>query len=131
MEEKKKKQLMVIGISICLALAVAITFLTRSRATGISSIKEGDLVWVMCSNPDCQAEYRIGKRDYFTFMKENVTPAIMKPPMTCEECGEESVFRALKCENCDVIFFYGESSGFMDKCPECGFSKIEESRENR
>jgi len=128
MEDKKKKILMVSGICVCLVIAVAVTFLTRSRATGLSSIKAGELMWVMCSNPDCQAEYRVGRKDFYTFMKENVTPSEMKPPMICEECDEESVYRALKCENCDVIFFYGVADGFMDKCTECGFSKTEESR---
>jgi len=129
--EERKKNLITIGIIVgCLVIAVAVTFFTRRTSHGIDSIKKGDMIWVKCYSTDCKAEYQIEKRDYFEFLQKNANPMAMRmPPMECEKCSQKSIYRAVKCEECDTIFFYGEiADQFKDKCPKCGFSKTESLR---
>jgi len=138
MENDKKKPIMIGIIVVCLVAAGIIFWLQRPGSSGgIEDIKRGELIWVKCSNPDCGAEYQVDKRDYYEFLQENANPMVMTtPPMECKECGEESVYRAEKCENCGAIFFRGSvPNDFADRCPECGHSKTErlrkEAREKR
>ncbi len=60
--------------------------------------------------------------------------AMVAPPVVCKKCGEQSVFRAEKCQNpdCGIVFLRGSVPGdFADRCPECGRSETEESRKRR
>ncbi|MHC4684655.1 MAG: hypothetical protein ACYTEW_10145, partial [Planctomycetota bacterium] len=65
----------------------------------------------------------------------NIDPmAMVAPPVVCESCGSESVYRAEKCQNpdCAIVFFRGSvPNDFADRCPECGRSGTEESRKRR
>ncbi|MBN2376273.1 MAG: hypothetical protein JXD22_07725 [Sedimentisphaerales bacterium] len=54
-------------------------------------------------------------------------------PFICPKCGQEKVFRAMKCNNCDCIFIpkaRGKKGGYVDKCPQCGFSQREQDQKN-
>lgn len=94
----------------------------------------GEMIWVKCKNADCGAEYQIGKKDYFEQLEEKMradTTTSQMPALTCKDCGEKSVYRAVKCEKCGNIFYYGRPDDFNDRCPKCAFSKIEDERKKR
>lgn len=124
-----------IGIAVvCIVLAVGITIM-RSSGGGrsIEGLPRGTMIWVKCANPDCGDEYQIDRVDYLLFMKEHEDEMDygdeeVAVPMVCEKCGKRSVYKAIKCEKCGEVFFAGVTGGFEDKCPECGFSKIEDMR---
>jgi len=132
MEEGKKKIIMFVIIMACLVAAGIITYASRSRSTGgIESIKRGaETVWVKCRNPDCEHTWQMDKRDYFEYLRKHREPmAMTAPPVVCPECGEESGYRAEKCENCELIFERGSvPRDFADRCPKCSHSAIEEAR---
>jgi len=129
MEEGKKKSVMIAVIIACIAAAGVITYVSSSGSGGgIETIKRGELMWVKCGNSDCGEEYQIDKRDYFEYIKEHQV-GLVRPPMVCEKCTEDSVFRAEKCNKCGVVFFYEAVAGDLpDRCTECGYSQIEEDR---
>jgi hypothetical protein len=105
------------------------------RSRGINSISPEETIWVKCQNPDCKAAYQMGKRAYFKYIEEHADPmATTAPPVVCEKCGEQSVFRAEKCMNtdCGHVFLRGTvPNDFVDRCPKCGRSEIEEIRKRR
>jgi phage FluMu protein Com len=130
MQENKKKLLMISVIVVSLAIAAAVTFFVRDVSQGIDSIGKDEKMLVKCSNPSCNAEYETGKREYYEFLQKNANPMSgATPPLICEKCKMESIYRAIVCENCNSTFFYGEAQNdFKDRCPKCGFSKTEEMR---
>jgi len=131
------KTVMLIIIVVCLTLAVVIFIKTQSGGSGgIETIKRGEeLYWVKCNNPKCKAEYQIDKKDYYEQIEEKMRAnpmAMVTPPLLCKECREQSVLRAVKCEKCGQVFFYGaDPTDFADRCPECGHSKTEAERKAR
>ncbi len=132
MEEGKKKVIMIIIIMACLATAGIITYTTRSRsARGIESIKRGTaMVWLKCRNPDCEHEWQMDSRDYYEYLREHQDHRSMTvPAIACPKCGEESGYRAEKCEKCGFVFERGSiPHDFADRCPKCGHSKTERLR---
>lgn len=127
------KEVMVGVIVVCIIAAVAITIFTRqSDSGGIESIPSGEMIWVKCANKDCAAEYEMGKRKYFEDIEKRVDPMAMSaPPLVCEKCGEESIYHAIKCGNqdCGKTFFkYSVPNDFSDRCPDCGYSEMEQRR---
>ena len=132
MEASKKKPIMIGVIVACLALAGIITYTTRSGETGgITSLKRGQEMFLLkCRNPGCEHEHQMDMKDYFVYMKEHQDPMSMTAPaIVCPECGEESGYRAVKCEKCGLVFERGTvPNDFVDRCPECKYSKTEESR---
>ena len=147
MADNKKKLVMIVVIVACVALAAAITFKKNvdykkgSGRAGVESIKRTETIWVMCTNPNCQAKYETGKRAYFEYLQANPPTmeefaAIMKDPdkpsapAACDQCGEKTLFRAEKCDDCGVVFRRGSvAHDFADRCTECGYSKTEADRE--
>ena len=118
----------VASIPIVMLLAGIITFTTRR--SGVDMIEPGMMIWVKCSNKACGAEYQMDKKDYFEYLKEHQDPMSMAAPaIVCKDCGEERVYRAVKCEKCKLVFERGSvQHDFADRCPECGHSKTEELR---
>lgn len=136
MEESKKKPIMIGVIVVCLALAGFITYTRHSGGgRGYNSIPEGKMTWVKCNNPQCKAEYQISEREYYKAIDERLNPMVMTaPPLVCKECGKDSVFKAVKCQNpdCGIVFFPGAvPNDFQDRCPKCGQSADEEKRKRR
>ena len=135
MEESKKKPIMIGVIIVCFLLAGVIAYkysFSTPEGSGTAVFK-GQLVWVKCSNTDCEAAYQIDKKGYFDSIEELVrqNPMAMEtPPLVCEKCAQESIYRAEKCEKCGIFFFRGASGRgeLSDKCPECGHSPMEELR---
>lgn len=126
-----------IVIIVCFIVAgvVGYKFIFSGGSGGISSIDSEEMVWVKCKNPDCEAEYQMNKRKYYSEVEERRTSiAQARIAIPCEQCGQESCYEAIKCSNpeCGVIFFRGSVTGDLeDRCPECKHSKTEESRKAR
>ena len=121
-------------IIVCLVLASAIIYWTwGGSGSSIDDISDDDMTWVKCLNKSCNAEYEMGKKAYFKFM-ENVNPMAPPQALTCEKCGEPSVYRALKCQNpaCGIVFRMNSvPNDHADRCPKCMKSATEESRKAR
>jgi hypothetical protein len=131
MEDSKKKPIMIGVIIVCLVLAGVITFATRSGSSGgVEDLKRGVMYWVKCTAEDCEHEWEMDRKDYFQYLKEHQDPMSMSAPgVECDECGEESGFRAEKCEQCELIFIRGTvPHDFADRCPDCSHSKTERLR---
>ena len=140
MEDSKKKPIMIVVIVGCLAIAAWVTFKGGGNEGGYSSIPAGDMQWVKCNNPACNAEYQMSKREYYKFLEENpnMNPMATGPiPLTCKECGKKSLFAAEKCSNpdCGKVFIKGtggtKPGDFDDRCPACGLSAVEERSKSR
>ena len=78
-------------------------------------------------------EYEISTDDFRKLMTDRGPGAMMMPGMgpqafTCQECGEESAFMAVKCGQCSFVFVqsYDGSQDYPDRCPECDYSATEE-----
>jgi ribosomal protein L37E len=131
MEEGKKKMIMIVVIVVCIVAAVIITVATHSgsSAGGIKSIKRGTaMVWIKCRNPKCENTWQMDKRDYSDYIEKHGM-VMTVPPIVCPKCGEESGYRAEKCEKCEFIFERGSvPNDVADRCPKCGYSATEEMR---
>ncbi len=133
MEESKKKPIMIGAIIVCFLLAgvMAYKYSFSPEESGKDEFT-GQLVWVKCNNTDCGEAYQMDKKGYFDSVEELVRQKMTMetPSLVCEKCGKESVYRAEKCPKCAVIFFRGAAgrSDFADRCPECSYSKSEETR---
>ena len=127
MTEPVKKKVIVGAIVGCLVLAAGITYVTNSPAGGIPKSFAKEVTWVKCRNPECEAEYQVTKKEYFQYQEEHYDPRVPgAPPMVCQQCGEESVYRAVKCEKCGLVFEMGTIRGdYNDRCPKCRYSKLE------
>jgi len=134
-----KNKLPIFVIVLCLLGAGALVVRNRSpRGAGVESLPSGESLWIKCTNPACGASYALDQKEYFRRIEEKkrANPALVMlptaPPLTCRQCGKETAFRAVKCEKCGNIFLYGARKGksfdFADRCPQCGYSKIEEGR---
>ena len=135
MEDSRKKPVMIGVIVVCFAVAGWVFFMKGSGGSGgIDDIPDDKMTWVKCNNPKCKAEYEVREKQYFKVMQErfNPNPNAPTPPMTCETCSKESVFRAVKCANpsCGIVFFRVKNDIF-DRCPECKQSETEEIRKKR
>ncbi|MHC4323934.1 MAG: hypothetical protein ACYSUX_06650 [Planctomycetota bacterium] len=136
MEDSKKKPIMIGVIIVCLVIAGLVTFARRGGSgSGIEGIPDDEMTWVKCGNKSCNAEYEMGKKQYLKAMQERFNPmARTAPPLTCETCGKESIFQAMKCANpaCGAIFFRDSvPNDHFDRCTKCGQSETEEIRERR
>lgn len=130
---EKKKTLLIIAV--CLLAAAFVALITKKKDTGVNSIQSGALVWVKCTGGDCNAEYQMEKRDYYAQVQEKrkINPmSMMNVPVDCQKCGAESLHMADKCGKCGHIFLKTAATGeHGDKCPECGYSAIEENLKQR
>ncbi len=127
-----KNTIYILIIIVCFigAGVLAYTFIFSS---GGPQISDDEMTWVKCNNPACGAEYEMGKRKYYEEAQEkaNANPiAMTTPALTCEKCGKNSIYRAIKCENCGNVFIEGISGAadLSDRCPKCKQSATEESR---
>ncbi len=120
--EKKQKQILLVVV--CLALAVGITIFTNLG--GSSSGGGGNkTMQLLCVNEDCLAAYEI-TREEFRLMPGT---GRVSSTLICKECDEETAYIATICEKCGTVFIPDyESAEDFDRCPECGYSRYEESR---
>ena len=124
-----KKQVMVAVILICLILVVGITLITRESDR--ESIVKGEMQ-MLCANSECSAEYELSLEKYSDLIRGKNTLGSAgggSSPLTCPKCGEESAYSAIKCKKCNIVFYPDlTTKGYPDRCPECGYSDIEEER---
>ncbi|HUT30207.1 MAG TPA: hypothetical protein VMX13_10480 [Sedimentisphaerales bacterium] len=127
MQQSAKNLVLIALVVVCFVVAIAITFLT-SPSRGRGGRTSRDEIWVICRNPQCQGQYQIEYNDYFQYMvthRDRLSD--VDPPMTCRKCGEASVYKAIKCVNCGLVFEPGSlPNEAEDKCPKCGYSKLGE-----
>jgi hypothetical protein len=125
MDEGKKKILMTVIIMACIALAVIITIATQSGGSGIDSVDKSAMIWLKCRNPKCENTWQMNKREYYEYAEKH-RKGMQVPPIPCPKCGEDTGYWAEKCEKCGNIFERGSvPNEIVDKCPKCGFSKLE------
>lgn len=119
---------------ICLWGGIGVLVLLAICAGGLwaSGVPSDATIWVKCRDPNCQAEYEMYLRKYFQELEdylEKHPDALEKPgypPAVCEKCGRKSLYRAVKCEKCELVFEGGwKPEDFSDRCPECKYSTIE------
>ena len=136
MDEDKKQKVKIVFVVGCLVLAVVIYLITRGKSGGLGRTK--GTIQLLCANEECNAEYELTPEK----MRETMVPSGpgmgMMPGMgpqtfVCTECGENSAFRAMKCERCGFVFtqVYDGSQDYADRCPECEYSAIEERRKGK
>jgi ribosomal protein L40E len=129
MEARGKKRVL-LGVMVgCLALAGVITYTTRSGGR-VPGYLARDMTWVLCRNPSCEAAYQITKKEYFEYVEKNYDyQSPSAPALICQKCGERSVYRAVRCEKCGLVFETGSLPGdYNDRCPKCGYSKLESQK---
>lgn len=124
-------------ISVCLLLAAFLTYKFTSGAgsVGLDGIDAEAKIWVKCKNASCMAAKEMGERDFYAAVEANTEPGRrLTPGLSCEQCGEASVYKAQKCpeSDCLTVFFYGSiKNDFPDRCPKCKVSQTEKSRKER
>ena len=137
MEDSRKKPIMIGVIVVCLVVAGLITFARRGGGGGggLDTIPSDQMTWVKCNNPGCNAEYEMSEREFYKLQQERLNPmARTAPPLTCEKCGKDSIYKAEKCANpsCGTVFISGSvPNDFADRCPKCKQSATEEIRKRR
>ncbi|MFA5251104.1 MAG: hypothetical protein WC454_00765 [Phycisphaerae bacterium] len=126
MEESKKKIIMIGIIVACIVAAIVITVATQSSGDGVDSLRRGQaMVWIKCRSPKCENTWQMDKKDYFEYLEKNRS-GMTVPGIACPKCNEVSGYRAEKCAKCDTIFERVTGSSVIDKCPKCGYSKLED-----
>ena len=136
MDEDQKKKVKITLIIVCLVIAAVLIFAQMGSDEVQIPEFEGELVWILCRNPDCQNSYTMPKKAYFEYLKEYDNPqSLGAPPLVCEKCSKESGYRAEKCDKCDEVFepgsifqIHGDVDDYPDRCPKCKHSKLEEKR---
>ena len=129
MEEGKKKMIMIGLIVVCIAAAIIITFATRGGGGdgGLNTIEPGTaVVWIQCKSPNCGEVWQMDKRDYYDYI-EKYRAGFVVPGIPCPKCGEKEGYKVEKCPKCGTVF-EPQTSGYSDKCPNCGYSAMEELR---
>lgn len=130
MDEKTKKLIMAGVIVVCLVAAGVITCKAhRPKGPNLKPFKD-KTTWVKCRNPACGAAYQMNLKEYYEYVQKHADyRSLLPPPLICQECGEPSVYMAVKCPKCGDIFERGiVPADFADRCPNCGYSQIEWDR---
>jgi len=148
------KMVMKVTMVVLILLSLGLAYAIYHQLTKSAVIQSVDEIVLKCANPNCdyekgitREEFRIWvRRDFEKFMQANPSRRLTEEQkqelllrdlgskrtglgLTCPECGQETVFKAIQCEKCRKIFFPGAKKGAVyDKCPECGFSKIEQKK---
>jgi phage FluMu protein Com len=130
MGETVRKSIMLGVIVACLVGAGLITL--RNLRGGELDVKEyeNQSTWVKCRNLACNAAYEMNVARYYKFVYKNTGRGdVEAAALRCKACGEPSVYKAVKCASCELIFERGTvQADFSDRCPECGYSLIEATR---
>ena len=133
MDSDTKRKIMIAVIVVCFGSAGAITYIYNRGDSGkMPADFASELMWVKCNNPACKIEYQVTRKEYYEYLKEHVVDPMVTPPLVCKECGEESVYEAVKCGNpdCGKVFFKDSvEGGDPDTCPHCGHSNTEALKE--
>ena len=142
MDDTGKKKLRIGIIIASLTLAAVITYVTSSGGDSGGSNRGSRVIYIMCDNQDCpESEYEVSTEQYREMMQavqspeDRLTGPMMGPmALECKNCSQETAYMSQKCEECETFFsidYDGASDDYPDRCPECGFSRIEEGQSNR
>jgi hypothetical protein len=131
--DSRKKKLTIVAL-ICLVLAGAITlsrFFGRAITRSALQIDSDEQVWIKCT--ECGATYAMPMREYFDVLQSQgnlAADAGSMPAIECRECRKQAAYSAIKCPECNEVFFRGALGPreYPDKCPNCGYSEIAESQ---
>ncbi len=128
----KKNVVMIVIVVVCLVLAGA--FAIKNFGGGGTPTANLPPQSMLCVNPDCSHVFEMTIEERRQIMRERGRQMRRggPPAFTCPQCSEESVYQANKCSKCNTIFIGDYSSDdFTDRCPECGYSAIEERRQQK
>lgn len=128
----KKNVVMIIIVVACLALAGAFAIKNFGGGGGTSVAAQGPQP-LLCVNPDCGHIFEMTMEERREIMRERGRQMRRggPPAFTCPQCSEESAYQANKCTKCSTIFIADYTGDFADRCPECGYSAIEERRQQK
>ena len=129
MEENRRKVVLVALAVACFAGAAVVFVMNRSKGGDLDVFK-GQVILLMCKKSECGHVFEMDKKQYYEYLEANRDPTTLSsPPAQCPECGENSGVRAVRCEKCEEVFFYGAVQGmYRDTCPKCSFSREKEDR---
>ena len=134
MEEDKKKIVMIVVVVVCLVLAGALAIKNFGGGGATSTTTTGPQP-MLCVNPDCGHIFEMSTEERRQTMRDQERMMMRRggpPAFTCPQCGEESVYQANKCSKCSTVFIRDYTSDDLpDRCPECGYSAIEERRKQQ
>jgi rubredoxin len=116
----------IIIVLVCILIAGIIFAVTLTGSDeGIDKLS-GEVVYIKCTNPNCAYVEEIDKADFFQMIHKEYDD--VEANLECSKCGSRA-YRAIKCSNCGHIFRKGTvGNDYRDRCPECGYSQIEENR---
>lgn len=128
-----------VGLMVSVGVTAVLVLGFLGESVGIfGSDTGGDMnrtMTLLCTNPECGQSYEVSLKEFQEMMKASQPEGMMPMMMTqtaikCKSCEKESAFPAQKCEKCGTAFIadYTSHDGTPDRCPECGFSKLEEMR---
>jgi phage FluMu protein Com len=123
MDDAVKKNMMIGALVVCLIAAGVIFYMNRPKNTAPPKQQK---IWVKCTDTECGESFDVTRGEYDDFM---LTYDPANPKLyPCKKCSGNTCLEAIKCPKCGNVFLNSESSSkyVRDKCPECGFSSIEE-----
>jgi predicted RNA-binding Zn-ribbon protein involved in translation (DUF1610 family) len=130
MDEDKKQKVMIGMLVGSLALVAALNIPRFFKGSSKSSVS--GTVILICLNPECAVDSEITREEYHEGIQNSgmgMNPTEMAGPVECPKCGEISAARGVKCKECSNVFMQGYGGNdYSDRCPECGYSDIENRR---
>ncbi len=138
MQEKQLKValLVSVGITVLLVAGFVVESFSGSGSSEIRKVVGASGIWMLCENPDCEAAYEITPEEFRELVRAKgvmLGPKVMEQlAFVCKECGQETAYRGMKCQKCGALFIQETVAGdYSDRCPECGYSAIEEMVKSR
>ena len=131
--DEQTKQYLVIGLAVVCLLGLGVRFFRGGGSANIGDEKV-TLMCTSCGGFEISADddkYREA-RDKYDLETPTMLPGQILA-MECPKCGQKSCYQAQKCEKCGNIFVSGQARDpkYLDRCPQCGVSMIEERQTNR
>jgi hypothetical protein len=129
MIEDGKKFLLIGFVSIALLIAGTVFYRTIS---GNSKTKVNAAASVALKCTECGG-FEVTLDEFNDILSKGSGGMGFGPKIVdCPKCGKHTCYVAQKCQKCQNIFVSGEANDerFPDRCPKCGFSKVEDRFKN-
>ncbi len=121
MDAETKKKVLIAIIAVCTSIAIVMTIVNIRRGSGDYGAQGS--MQVLCTNEDCGKDFMAARKDVRQHLVDTGRGALGAVVIVCPECGQETGYPAIKCEECAKVFFPDyQSGGPPDQCPECGHS---------
>jgi hypothetical protein len=129
-------------VSVCL-LVIGAIFMTRGGSGGGTLVVSNN-VGLVCTNPECGHKEAVDRMKFVEMVKQKekelgITDEDLamgrgrgvgtQIPLTCPKCGKDAFVSGNFCDKCQEIFPAQEGQ-YRDKCPKCGYSRLEEIQKN-